>query len=500
MKRHSVKTALILYPHQLYHFESLPAADTVFMVEEPLYFGVDRQYPLAMHKQKLILHRASMRRYVAEVLWPTNQTVEYVELDPLRATGDIFERTKHYDRVVMFDAVDDVLMRRLQEARKAKHYVFTFEVLPTPNFYLEEHEVRNYFQQREKHLFANFYQWQRERFNVLIGSDYKPVGGKWNFDAENRKRLPKDMVLPSFEVFGSHDEVTKATKWVEKHFRDNPGGTDFIWPTSHAEAQVWLNDFVDNRLDEFGPYEDAIDGMAPWVFHSVLTPSLNIGLLSPHQIITAALERHARQKVPIASLEGFIRQILGWREYMRGLYVVQGVPMRNSNELDNRRQLTSSWYDGSLGLSPFDDIVIKLQRHGYAHHIERLMIAGNLMLLCEIHPDEVYRWFSEMFVDAYDWVMVPNVYGMSQFADGGSIVTKPYVSSSNYILSMSHYQKGEWSDIWDGLFWRFVARHRDRLKHNPRMRMMVAQLDKLDPDRYRIISYRAEDFLRMHTR
>jgi deoxyribodipyrimidine photolyase-related protein len=174
--------------------------------------------------------------------------------------------------------------------------------------------------------------------------------------------------------------------------------------------------------------------------------------------------------------------------------------MRTKNMLKNTRQLTDAWYDGTLGIPPFDDMVLKVQKHGYAHHIERLMIAGNLMLLSDIHPNDVYRWFSELFVDAYDWVMVPNVYGMSQFVDSGSIVTKPYVSSSNYILNMSHYEHGEWSDIWDGLYWRFIEKHREPFAKNPRMRMMAAQLDKLDPDRKRIISYRAEDFLKKYTR
>jgi deoxyribodipyrimidine photolyase-related protein len=495
-----VKSALLLYPHQLYPADQLPDVDTIFIVEDKLYFGVDETYPLRLHKQKLILHRASMRRYVEEVLWPTKVNVEYIELDPLLSTEDILSRASSFEQLFVFDPVDDMLTKRLLRARRETAPNTNVEFLDSPNFYLKDHEIREYVQAKDEHLFADFYQWQRERFNVLINKNYKPVGGKWSFDHENRERLPEGHKLPSFEVFGDNQQVRDAIDWVVEHFPDNPGGTDFIWPTNHQEAAAWLADFVEHRLDNFGPYEDAISGEAPWVYHSVLSPSMNIGLLSPQQVITAALDRHEKRAVPLASLEGFIRQVLGWREYMRGQYVVYGGRMRTQNVFNHNRQLTASWYDGTLGIPPFDDVVKKLQTHAYAHHIERLMVAGNLMLLCEIHPNEVYKWFSELSIDGFDWVMVPNVYGMSQFADGGSVITKPYVSSSNYLLKMSHYEKGDWTDIWDGLYWRFIEKHKSRFADNPRMRMIVSQLDKLDADRKRIITYRAEDFLKQHTK
>lgn len=495
-----MKTALILYPHQLYPIEFLPEVDTVFVVEDPLYFGVDEAYPLAMHKQKLILHRASMRRYVKEVLWPTEVNVEYIELDPLLKTNDLFHRAKHAQKIYVFDPVDDVLLKRILQARREHASESTLELLSSPNFFLPEQDVRQYLTSKEKHDFDDFYQWQRERFNILINTHYKPVGGKWSLESDTHTRLPKGQELPSFEAFGSNEFVSEATAWVEKYFPKNPGGLDFIWPTNHAEATAWLEDFVENRLDNFGPYEDTIDGQAPWLYHSVLGASLNIGLLSPQQVVTAALDRHEKRAVPLPSLESFVQQILGWREYVRGLYVCRGAQMRTKNVLANNRQLTSAWYDGTLGIPPFDDMVLKLQKHGYAHHAERLMIAGNLMLLSEIHPNDVYRWFSEMLVDAYDWVTVPNIYGISQFADGGQTVGKPNVSSSHYILTMSNYEKGEWSDVWDGLFWRFIEKHRTLVEHNPQMRMFATQLDSLDPDRKRIITYRAEDFLKRYTK
>lgn len=494
-----MKSALILYPHQLYEARVLPRVQTVFMVEEPLYFGVDLQYPVKYHKQKLILHRASMRRYVEEVLWPLGVSVEYIDLDVLYATGDIIERAKGFDQLYIFDLLDDVMTRRILQARREHPKCPAIEFLHSPNFFLKDHEAREYIGSKHEHLFDDFYQWQRERFNVLIGEDYKPTGGQWSFDKEDKQKLPKQQQLPSFAAFGSNQHVAEATEWVEKRFADNPGGTDFIWPTTHEEAQSWLTDFVANRLDQFGPFEDAIDGSAVWQYHSALSSSLNIGLLAPQQVVQAALQRHTKSAVPLPSLEGFIRQILGWREFMRAQYVTHGVPMRTANVFKHHRKLTAAWYNGTTGIPPLDDVIKKLGKHAYAHHNERLMIAGNLMLLCEIDPQDVYRWFNELFIDSYDWVMVPNVYGMSQFADGGSMVAKPYISSSNYILKMSHYERGVWSDIWDGLFWRFIDKHRTQIKHNPQMRIMIQRLDRLDPDRKRIISYRAEDFLNKFT-
>lgn len=499
----SPQNILLLYPHQLYAAEDLPQdVDQVFLIEDPLFFGRDPQYPLFLHKQKLVLHRATMRRYVEEVLWPAGYQVEYIEFHHMNETGDIVNKLAHAARVEYFDPTDDVLQRRLSTALARLEHQPLLRQLESPNFYLTREEVQRFFQDKQKANFTEFYQWQRERFNILINpATYRPVGGKLSFDSENRKRLPKNHVLPGHAVYGSNEFVDEAKKYVEHYFPDNPGYTDdFPWPTNRQESLTWLQEFLDTRLDDFGPYEDAIDGQAPWVYHSALTPVLNIGLLSPMEIMRAALKRNAHKEVPIASLEGFARQVLGWREYMRGMYIDRHVQLRTTNTFDHQRLLTNDWYYGTTGIPPVDDVIKKTLTRAYAHHIERLMIMGNMMFLCEFHPDEVYRWFMEMFIDAYDWVMVPNVYGMSQYADGGSMTTKPYISSSNYILSMSHYQKGDWCDVWDGLYWNFIEKHRDEFARNPRMRMMVQQLDRLQENRRRIISYRAQDFLNQKTK
>jgi deoxyribodipyrimidine photolyase-related protein len=217
-----------------------------------------------------------------------------------------------------------------------------------------------------------------------------------------------------------------------------------------------------------------------FLFHAILTPMLNIGLLNPEQIAHETLTFAEKHAVPVNSLEGFIRQVIGWREFMRAVYVLRDSEERTTNYFHHTRKLPQCFYSGTTGIGPVDAVIQRLQHHAYAHHIERLMVLGNCMLLCEIDPDEVYRWFMELFIDAYDWVMVPNVYGMSQYADGGLITTKPYISSSNYIRKMSDFPTGDWCGIWDGLFWRFIAKHRNLFAKNPRMKVMYNQLQRMD--------------------
>ncbi len=496
------KSVLLLYPNQLFTPEHLPKeVDQVIIVEEPLLFGRDKQYPLFIHKQKLVFMRSCMQRYVEEVLWPAGYQVEYVEFHQLLESGDIVNKLSHFDQVTYFDLTDEVLNRRLVSSIESLATPPTVEQLDSPNFFLTRAEVEDFFSNKQKSQFTNFYQWQRERFNILINPEnYKPVGGKLSFDEEPRKRLPKDQVLPSFQVFGSNKFVEEAIKYVEHNFSENPGSLeDFPWPTNHKEASDWLDEFLEGRLDDFGPYEDAIDGQAPWIYHSGLSPLLNAGLLNPQEVVERALKHHENKEVPLVSLESFIRQVLGWREYVRGIYIKQNVVLRTSNTFGHNRKLTADWYNGTTGIPPVDDVIKKTLTRSYAHHVERLMVVGNIMFLCDFHPDDVYRWFTEMYIDAYDWVTVPNVYAMSQFADGGSMTTKPFISSSNYILNLSHYEKGDWCDVWDGLYWRFIEKNKERFGKNTYMSTAVTQFNKMDENRKRIISYRAEDFLNAKT-
>jgi len=221
----------------------------------------------------------------------------------------------------------------------------------------------------------------------------------------------------------------------------------------------------------------------PFLYHSLLSPLLNCGLLEPQQVLNKVLAKGTEANTPLNALEGFVRQLTGWREFIRIVYEREGNRQRTRNYWGFSRKIPPAFWTGDTGIHPIDTVIKRILKYGYAHHIERLMVLGNFMLLCEFDPDEVYRWFMEMFADSYDWVMVPNVYGMTQFADGGLMTTKPYISGSNYLLKMGDWNKGPWQDVWDGLFWRFMEKHRDFFSNNPRLGMLLKTLDKMPAEK-----------------
>ncbi len=337
-----------------------------------------------------------------------------------------------------------------------------------------------------KNLFqTTFYKQQRKKLGILIDSEQKPIGGKWTFDAENRKKYPKNKYPPTINFPEKRKEWEEACSYTHEQFPDNPGSLSFnrIYPLTHAEADDWFEQFLHYRFFDFGAYEDAILKEHTFINHSLLSPLLNSGLLLPMQIINRAISFSKKEKIPINSTEGFIRQIIGWREFIRGMYLCKGRFSRSKNFWNFNRKIPTSFYTGTTGIEPIDDTIKKVLKTGYCHHIERLMVLGNFMLLCEFSPDEVYRWFMELFIDAYDWVMVPNVYGMCLFADGGTFATKPYIGGSNYIKKMSNYPKGEWEKVWDGMFWRFVKKHQDFFLSNPRTSMLVHSFKRMSNDK-----------------
>jgi deoxyribodipyrimidine photolyase-related protein len=466
----------LIYPHQLFddHPVMQQKCHKYFVIEEPLLFN-----QFAFHRQKLILHRASMKHY-AQQLKSLGSTVRYVESCELKQSADILTllRSEKIKSVCYVDLSDDWLSQRVSRALDQAN--IATQVLSDPHFLTDLGSFGDYASGKKKWHFTDFYMSQRKRLSILLDEDGRPEGGKWSFDTENRKKLPKGLQIPSIRWPKSHATVDEARSYVLKEFPDSPGSDSlFRYPVNHLEAKRMLDDFLDNRFNDFGAYEDSIAANETFLFHSVLTPALNIGLISPQQIIDAVLLR--RGKVPMNSLEGFIRQVIGWREYMRGVYHFLGRKQRCSNYWNHQRKIPAEFYAGTTGIEPIDTVIRRVLQHGYCHHIERLMVLGNFMLLCEIHPDEIYRWFMELFVDAYDWVMVPNVYGMSQHADGGLITTKPYISGSAYILKMSDFKKGPWCAVWDALYWRFIDRHRDFFCKNPRMSVMVSQCNRLGP-------------------
>ncbi len=475
-----MQEAVLIFPHQL--FKKHPAIQSgrpVFLVEESLFFNQYR-----FHLQKLVLHRASMKAY-QNYLSKQKIHVEYIEASEKNADATnliAYLKKKGVQKILIAEVADNWLFKKISSSCKA--HGLPLEVFSTPNFYTSLQEGNAYFEGKKTYFQTSFYIHQRKTHHLLMEKPGMPMGGQWSFDKDNRERFPPNEKVPKMHFPKENKYVTEAKKYVASHFKKGYGTMeDFRYPVNFAEAESWLDDFLTERLIHFGKYEDAIVSKESFLYHSVLTPALNIGLLDPKQIMEKTMLVAARQKIPLNSLEGFTRQIIGWREFIRLVYEREGTKQRSTNYWGFTRKIPERFWTGKTGIFPIDNVIGKVLETGYCHHIERLMVLGNFMLLCEFDPDEVHRWFMELFIDAYDWVMVPNVYGMTQFADGGLMTTKPYISGSNYLMKMSDYPKGSWQPIWDGLFWRFMDVHRDFFLQNPRLGMLIKTFDKMSPEK-----------------
>jgi deoxyribodipyrimidine photolyase-related protein len=370
----------------------------------------------------------------------------------------------------------------------------------SPMFLFTREEFREFQGDKKTFRMANFYQHGRKKLNILVDDKNKPIGEKWSFDEENRKKLPKGKEIPSLPRFKESKHHLKVKNLVDQYFDDHPGEIKDIWfPVNRNQAKLNLKIFLEERIESFGFYEDAMVSENNFLFHSTLSPSLNIGLISPDEIIKETLNVFKKRNIPLNSTEGFIRQIIGWREFIRGIYQEKSEYQRSENYWKHTKKITNSWYEGSTGILPLDDCIKTTLKDGYHHHIPRLMIISNLMNMCEISPTVIYDWFMEMYIDSSDWVMVPNVYGMATYADGGLMSTKPYTCGSNYILKMSNYSRGDWCDVVDGLYWRFTEKHRSFYEKNARSSFLIRTLDRLNPDRKKIIFEKAELFIKENT-
>jgi deoxyribodipyrimidine photolyase-related protein len=486
------KAINIIFPHQLFEeSELLSNKNEFYIIEEHLFF---KQY--AFHKQKIAFHRATMKGYQV-YLEGKGHTVKYIsstdDLADIRNFKKEIEAQK-IEEIHCFDPVDNYLRKRLTSIAQS----IDLHLLDSPQFINTKNDLTEFFRADKKSFFqTTFYKQQRKRLDIMMDENDEPEGGKWTYDGENRKKYPKGKTPPSIQFPESNQLWEEAIEYTEKHFSKNPGEISKYpyYPLDFKSAQEWLDQFFEFRFYDFGIYEDAIVKQESFLNHSVISPLLNNGLLIPTKVVDQTLKFAKEKEIPINSTEGFIRQIIGWREFIRGMYECKGSYSRTKNYWEFDRKIPSSFYDGTTGIDPIDQTIKKILKTGYCHHIERLMVIGNFMLLCEFDPKEVYRWFMELFIDAYDWVMVPNVYGMTQFADGGLFATKPYVGGSNYIKKMSDYPKGDWEPIWDGLFWRFISEHQDFFKKNPRTSMMVHTFNKMSEEKRAAHLGNAEGFL-----
>lgn len=462
--------ASIILPNQL--FQKPLDEEKKYLVEHPRYFT-----EFDFHKQKLMLHRASMKAYNEEL------EAEYIEFHQ-----DFEKIFRQEEKIRMFDPVDHSVREEIKNL--ADEHDVDIEFVDSPMFVNSMDFNREYFSENS-YFHLEYYKEVRKKEDILVENG-KPAGGKWSFDPDNRQKMPEDHEKPEIPRFSS-SHVEEAKEYVEKNFPDNPGSIEeFFWPVNRSQAIENLEDFLENRLEKFGDYQDAIDKDLRYGYHSLLSSSLNIGLITPEEVVEKTLAYHQRKEYPMNSLEGFIRQIVGWREFIRAMYELEP-GMTENNFFNANNEVPKQFYTGETGIPPLDTSIENALKDAYCHHIERLMVLGNMFLLLETDPDGVYRWFMEMFIDSYDWVMTPNVYGMSQYS-WDKMMTKPYISSSNYVRKMSNYSGGDWEDYWDGLYWSFIEKHREKIESIQRMRFMASHLDSMDEETIQEHREKARDF------
>jgi len=494
------KDLLVLLGNQLFPIDEIKKLDTnqIFMAEDYNLCTYEKH-----HKLKILMFLCAMREKRDELI-KNHFNVFYSEISNDDFLIPYEEKLKKYiinnkiSHIKFFEIEDKFFENRMKIFSKENNLEITF--YQSPMFIESREEFKKYASNKKSLSHANFYKSIRKKLNILIDENQMPVGGKWSFDEENRKKIPKNIQLPEKFKKSKSKYIKEISTFIINNFSEHPGEISEVWmPLTRQEALKNLDNFLNIKFNNFGSYEDAILIEDNFLFHSALSPSLNLGLITPKEIIAKVLIYISDNEIPLNSSEGFIRQIIGWREFIRGVYQVKGDEQEKSNFFNFSNKINNSWYSGTTGIPPLDDAIKFSNLFGYTHHINRLMIISNIMTLSEIDPNEVYKWFMEMYVDSSDWVMVSNVYGMGTYADGGIFSTKPYICGSNYILKMSNYKKGDWCDIVDGLYWRFVHKHFDSIKNNHRLSFMKKTLEKMKIDRREMIFKKAEDFIKNNT-
>ena len=497
----STNDLLLILGNQLFPIEHIKKTKVkkVFMAED---FGLTTYHK--HHKLKILMFLWAMRQYRDELV-ENGYTVYYYSIEDknfkISYEDKLLAAIKKYkiEKINYFEIEDHFFEDNFNKFI-IKNKIKT-KLIQNPMFLLSRAKFVE-FAHTQKNLIrmASFYQKMRIKMSILIDENTKPIGGKWSYDEENRKKIPQNINIPEKPSLTNNNDINDLKNKINLIFKDHPGSADYLWmPTNRQEALKWMDNFFKTKFHNFRIYEDAIIDNNNFLFHSALSPIVNMGLLTPDEIIQKAVNFSKQESVPLNSLEGFIRQMIGWREFIRGIYHYKGREEKKSNFWQHNRRLTSDWYEGTTGIIPLDDVIKDCLKYGYTHHIPRLMIVCNIMNLCRIHPDEIYKWFMEMFVDSSDWVMVPNVYGMGTFADGGIFATKPYSCGSNYILKMSNYKRGDWCEIVDGLYWKFMSDNLSFFKSNHRLSILVRSLDKMNKVKKDIIFQKATKFIESKT-
>lgn len=458
------------------------------------------------HRQRTTLFLSAMRHFALDLL-DRGFRVRYVRLDDRANTGSLGSELGRAIDTLKPEAVrvvrpgDHRVEAVLSEAASGRDV--PLEILPDTSFTCTLDEFDAWADDGRKDLVMEFfYRGRRKATGVLVDDDGKPEGGRWNFDAENRESFREAPDVPK-PYRARPDEVTREVMdLVERTWPDAPGRMDrFDWPVTRDGARRALHDFVENRLRNFGTYEDAMWAGEPTLYHSRLASSLNLKLIRPQECIDAALEAYEAGRAALNDVEGFVRQILGWREFIRGVYYREGPGYLRRNGLDQRGDLPSFYWDADTDMNCVRHCVDEVLTHAWGHHIPRLMVLGNFALIAGVRPQAVQDWFLAMYVDAVDWVTAPNVLGMSQHADHGVVGTKPYAGGGNYIRRMSNYcdgcrydpkrRTGDDACPFTTLYWDFLIRHDDRFRKNRRMAIALRNVDRMDDDERDAIRARA---------
>lgn len=462
----------ILFPTQLFRNFSLLKNKQVYIVEEPYYFT-----RLKFHKLKIAFHRATMKKYFDDLI-SKNINVKYI---PFYKVKDFYKKHKNKNAEI-YHPIDLPLLNNIKKQ-------FQLTIHPTLNMTFTHLDTDEYFNiafKNNNFSHHEFYKHQRIKLDILM-KENKPIKNKWSFDEQNRYTFPDNIDIPHIGRNRTNDYIQKAIQYTNKHFNNNYGSLEhFIYPISLSEARRWLRQFLKERLNNFGKYQDAVHSNIPFGFHSLLSPLMNVGLLTDMEVINISDKYYNNNKkhIRLPSYEGFIRQIIGWRNFVYLVYLTKGTQMYNQNFLNHRRQLGNKYkqlWEGTTEMPVINDIIHKIVKYGYAHHIERLMYLGNYLLINQFHPKQVYKLFMEWNIDSYDWVMIPNVFGMSQYSDGGIMMTRMYFSSSNYIANMSNYTRRkneDWWVIWDAIYYHFINRHQNILRSNYATSRQVAHWDR----------------------
>ena len=476
--------------------------DVVWMAEV-----ADESTHVWTHKQRIVLFLSAMRHFAAE-LKDRGWRVDYRALDQKErgeSLGDELRKAIEEGQPSKVILVEPGEWRVRNDLEKAcDQSGVEIEIRGDRHFLSSVDDFRNHAEGRKELRMEYFYRELRKKTGVLM-DDGKPAGGAWNFDKENRKSFGKEgpQEVPSYRASPPDEITTAVIELVEDRFGDHPGSLDrFLWSVTRAQAKRSLKRFIDEILPRFGDHQDALWTDEPFLFHSLISSSLNLKLLNPREVIEAAEGAYRDGKAPIAAVEGFIRQILGWREYVRGVYWLHMPDYVDRNGLKADQDLPEFFWTGETPLPCLRQTIGQTLEFGYAHHIQRLMVTGLYSLLLGVRPKEVHEWYLAVYVDAVEWVELPNTLGMSQYADGGVMASKPYCASGKYIDRMSNYCKGcpckpgdatgDRACPFTTLYWDFLLRNEEELSGNHRMGMQLRNLKRLDEERREAIRGRAE--------